>query len=141
MKTVNDCWIELRSCTTADELGEKIDNFPSWSGTWSMEVIDMDTVRVSNTYWDETLGDQFTDEEDFEVDLDSPEFNTICLGAGDYEIDMKLGTLIVDKSVFDDFVEGSIIRVHFPDENDEPTYEYQMTEEDDDYIYMDYFGD
>ena len=88
MKTVNDCWIELRSCTTADELGEKINSFPSWSGTWSMEVIDMDTVRVSNTYWDETLGDQFTDEEDFEVDLDSPEFNTICLETGDYEIDM-----------------------------------------------------
>lgn len=139
MKTVNDCWNELRNCTTADELGETIDNFPSWTGTWSMEVIDADTVRVSNTYWDETLNDQYTDEEDFEVDLNP--FNTICLGAGDYEIDMRIGTLIVDKSVFDDFIQNSIIRVHFPDENGEPTYEYQMTAEDDEYIYMDYFGD
>lgn len=74
------------------------------------------------------------------TDLDWSDFNTICLGVGDYELDMKTGTLMVDKSVFDDFIADSIIRVYFPDEDGEPTYEYQMVKEDDDYIYMEYFG-
>ena len=65
----------------------------------------------------------------------------ICLGEDDYILDETFGTLKIDKSVFDDFIQDSIIAIQFIDEENEPIIEYQMKSEDEDYIYLDYFGD
>lgn len=68
-----------------------------------------------------------------------PEFD-ICLEEDDYILDETFGTLKIDKSVFDDFIQDSIIRIQFIDEESQPVIEYQMKSEDEDYIYLDYFG-
>lgn len=74
------------------------------------------------------------EENEEEVDFD------ICLAEDDYVYNYSTGAIQIDKSVFDDFILGSIIRIKFSDEDD-IIMEYQMVDEDDDFIYCDFFGD
>ena len=64
----------------------------------------------------------------------------IALESDCYEMDQSKGTLKIDKQIFDDFVQDSIIKILFTDEDD-ALFEYKMISEDDEYIYLEYFGD
>lgn len=46
--------------------------------------------------------------------------------------------IIVDKYVFDDFRERGTIYIHFVEDSKDCIREYEMTEEDEDGIHMDY---
>lgn len=46
----------------------------------------------------------------------------------------------VDKSVFDDYQEGTYFNILFPDDNDEKLFSYKMVGEDDERIYFEYIG-
>lgn len=46
----------------------------------------------------------------------------------------------VDKSVFDDYQEGTYVNILFPDDNDEKLFSYKMVGEDDEKIYFEYIG-
>ena len=46
----------------------------------------------------------------------------------------------VDKSVFDDYQEGTYVNILFPDDNDEKLFSYKMVGEDDERIYFEYIG-
>ena len=46
------------------------------------------------------------------------------------------GDIKVDKCIFDDFVEGSFINIHFTEDDDNVCYTYKMTDEDDEGIWM-----
>lgn len=54
--------------------------------------------------------------------------------------DDSLNSVTVDKDIFDDFDEGSIIEIQWIDIPGEPTFEYQMVEETDDEIVMTIFA-
>ena len=56
----------------------------------------------------------------------------------DYE-ETKDG-ISVDKSVFDDYQEGTYVNILFPDDNDEKLFSYKMVGEDDERIYFEYIG-
>lgn len=46
----------------------------------------------------------------------------------------------VDKSVFDDYQEGTYVNILFPDDNDEKLFSYKMVGEDDEKIYFEFIG-
>ena len=46
----------------------------------------------------------------------------------------------VDKSVFDDYQEGTYVNILFPDDNDKKLFSYKMVGEDDEKIYFEYIG-
>ena len=46
----------------------------------------------------------------------------------------------VDKSVFDDYQEGTYVNILFPDDNDKKLFSYKMVGEDDERIYFEYIG-
>ena len=46
----------------------------------------------------------------------------------------------VDKSVFDDYQQGTYVNILFPDDNDEKLFSYKMVGEDDERIYFEYIG-
>lgn len=46
----------------------------------------------------------------------------------------------VDKSVFDDYQEGTYVNILFPDDNDEKLFSYKMVREDDERIYFEFIG-
>ena len=46
----------------------------------------------------------------------------------------------VDKSIFDDYQEGTYVNILFPDDNDEKLFSYKMVGEDDEKIYFEYIG-
>ena len=46
----------------------------------------------------------------------------------------------VDKSVFDDYQEGTYVNILFPHDNDEKLFSYKMVGEDDEKIYFEYIG-
>lgn len=46
----------------------------------------------------------------------------------------------VDKSVFDDYQEGTYVNILFPGDNDEKLFSYKMVGEDDEKIYFEYIG-
>lgn len=64
----------------------------------------------------------------------------IALEEDAYELDTSKGTLKIDKQIFDDFVKDSVIKILFVDEDD-ALFEYKMISEDEEYIYLEYFGD
>jgi len=66
---INDCWNAIRQAKTYDEVCKLFDEFPRWSGDWSIEVEDGSYV-VYNTYWDKDLGQEETDAETLDIDLE-----------------------------------------------------------------------
>lgn len=54
--------------------------------------------------------------------------------------DDALNSVTVDKDIFDDFDEDSIIEIQWIDIEGEPIFEYQMVEETDDGIIMTIFA-
>lgn len=62
----------------------------------------------------------------------------LVLEEDDYdETDEGIG---VDKSVFDDYQEGTYVNILFPDDNDEKLFSYKMVGEDDEKIYFEFIG-
>ena len=57
-----------------------------------------------------------------------------------YEMDDETGNIKIDKQIYDDFVKDEIIHVCFVDEDDEPTMDYLMKSEDDNWIYCEVLG-
>jgi len=67
------------------------------------------------------------------------EYNALVLDADDLiEQDWNIGIVKVDNSVFDDFVENSIIYIYCPDINANYILEFVMKSEDDDGIIMEW---
>lgn len=77
-------------------------------------------------------------EENYNVVIPIAEVADLVLEEDDYdETDEGIG---VDKSVFDDYQEGTYINILFPDDNDEKLFSYKMVGEDDERIYFEYIG-
>lgn len=68
-KHINDCWNKVRECKKASELEKAFNDFPRWSGDWSLLVAN-GTITVVNSYWDEQCEEWNEDLEDVEVDYD-----------------------------------------------------------------------
>lgn len=68
-KHINDCWEAIRNCTKASEVKDLFEDFPRWSGDWSLLVAN-GTVTVVNNYWDEQCESWEEDIEDIEVEYD-----------------------------------------------------------------------
>lgn len=52
------------------------------------------------------------------------------------DYDRTMGNIVVDKGIFDDFVENSCIDIRFVDDEYNLVYTYIMVKEDDEGIYM-----
>lgn len=77
-------------------------------------------------------------EENYNVVIPIAEVADLVLEEDDYdETDEGIS---VDKSVFDDYREGTYINILFPDDNDEKLFSYKMVGEDDERIYFEYIG-
>lgn len=77
-------------------------------------------------------------EENYNVVIPVAEVADLVLEEDDYdETDEGIS---VDKSVFDDYREGTYINILFPDDNDEKLFSYKMVGEDDERIYFEYIG-
>ena len=63
----------------------------------------------------------------------------LVLSEGQYDID-DVGNLLVDKAIFNDYMQNKHINVEFADESVE-VMEYKMVSEDDSYIKMEYVGE
>lgn len=50
------------------------------------------------------------------------------------------GTLKIDKSIFDDFVQDAFIDIIFIDDNSDDAISYTMVAEDEDWIYCEFLG-
>ncbi len=77
-------------------------------------------------------------EENYNVVIPVAEVADLVLEEDDYdETDEGIS---VDKSVFDDYREGTYVNILFPDDNDEKLFSYKMVGEDDERIYFEYIG-
>ena len=103
-----------------------------------------DDVHALNKYFYDTMVEAMdvSAVEGLEIEEDEPvdaeENADIVLEEDDYQLD-KNGNLRIDKSVFDDFVEDDYIDIKFLDEEDEPIRSYIMKNEDDNWIFCEYF--
>lgn len=117
---------------TIERKAELFDNLVEWAYEHDAEFIDCFLTAAGATPTErikiETEG------------VEDPDFD-IFLEEDGYELDMKTGTLKIDKQVFNDFEKDSYINIHFSDEENEPTFQYAMIREDDEFIYCDYLGE
>lgn len=65
---------------------------------------------------------------------------TLHLNYDDYELDMRTGTVMINRTVWDGFVKDGIIWIHFNDENGEPVNEYMMKGQDSEFIYCEFIN-
>ena len=63
----------------------------------------------------------------------------LILEEGSYELTSD-GTLKIDKSIFDDFVQDAFIDIIFIDGNSDDAISYIMVAEDEDWIYCEFLG-
>ena len=67
------------------------------------------------------------------------EYDALIIDADDLiEQDMNRGIIKIDKSVFDDFVENTVIYIYCPDINANSVMEFVIKTEDDDSITMEW---
>ena len=66
-KHINDCWNYLREAATKEDLEDRIEDLPIWSGDWDIEENEDGTCRVINSYYDDQCEDWYEDEEDFDI--------------------------------------------------------------------------
>ena len=63
---INDCWADIRECTTREELEDVLANLPRWSGDW--DIIEEDGyLTVENTYYDKQTDDYYTESETLDI--------------------------------------------------------------------------
>jgi hypothetical protein len=71
---ITDCWNALETCTSISSLRATIQTFPIWSGTWDVEVKEVDgkkVCEVSNTFYDDiTENWDFDYEEYYDLIID-----------------------------------------------------------------------
>lgn len=72
-------------------------------------------------------------------DKDYEDVPDLVLEEDDFTKD-DLGNIKIDKSVFDDFVKGTYVRIQFVDDNEESIYEYKMIDEDENSITCEFIG-
>lgn len=65
-KHINDCWEAIRSAKTIEEVNDLFEEFPRWSGDWSVTEQD----GVYNTWFDEQCGDFYTDRETLDIEVE-----------------------------------------------------------------------
>lgn len=65
----------------------------------------------------------------------------IVLEKDDHIFEEETGNVLVDKSIFDDYMENAYINIQFADDNDDKVLQYKMISEDDEYITMEYIGE
>ena len=65
----------------------------------------------------------------------------IILEESQYQFDDETGNIIVNKAIFDDYMEGKKLNVKFVDEEGEDIFCYKMISENDDSITMEYVGE
>jgi hypothetical protein len=67
------------------------------------------------------------------------EYDALIIDADDLiEQDMNRGIIKIDKSVFDDFIENTVIYIYCPDMDANSVMEFVMKTEDDDSITMEW---
>ena len=66
-KHINDCWEAIRNAKTIEEVNDLFEEFPRWSGDWSVTEQD-GVVTVRNSYWDEQCESWEEDKEDIDVE-------------------------------------------------------------------------
>ena len=67
LKSFEDIWRALRSCSTIHQLVKTVESLPRWSGDWDFKLTDHSIVAV-NTYFDTMLDDTFEEEEELELE-------------------------------------------------------------------------
>lgn len=65
----------------------------------------------------------------------------LILEEGQYQFDDETGNIIVNKAIFDDYMEGKKLNVKFVDEEGEDIFCYKMISENDDSITMEYVSE
>lgn len=68
-KNIQDCWTALDHCYDLEELQGTIQDFPIWTGDRDIELLDEDTVRITNSYFDKVSNDYDEDSVDYETKL------------------------------------------------------------------------
>lgn len=79
---INDCWNYLREAKSIDDLKQRIEQLPIWSGSWSVEedneIVgneddDQVSVLVVNSYYDEQCEDWDVEQETMYFDCNEEE--------------------------------------------------------------------
>lgn len=70
IKTIKDCWNELSEAKTFDDALRLTRHFPRWTGDWTLEVLEDDTVRATNGYFDRQADSYVEDKEDLDITVE-----------------------------------------------------------------------
>lgn len=120
------CDLDSAICAESDS-DSRYERYINYLINWALEHNDEVYEGCSPACFDE-----FEDYENGNVNCD------IELESDDYHL-TAVGYLVVNKQVFDDFVENSYINIKFLDE-DGAVYQYKMLEETDQDITMEFIG-
>jgi hypothetical protein len=67
-KHISDCWQYIREATSYDDLLDRLDNLPRWSGDWTVEKSEDGYCLVINDYYDKCTAEYDSDEEELEIE-------------------------------------------------------------------------
>ena len=68
-KHIKDCWGAIREAKSISELEKLFNEFPRWSGDWSIDLEGTSYV-VTNFYYDPATGDSDTDRETLDIPVE-----------------------------------------------------------------------
>ena len=66
-KHIKDCWAYLREAENYDDLYERTQELPIWSGSWDIVKNEYNECCVINRYWDKQYETYEEDQEDLDI--------------------------------------------------------------------------
>lgn len=122
----------LRDAVVLDEDGEyEHERYLNYLMNWIVDHHDDEFAGQSPVGFDEWLENEDADYEDV------PD---LVLEESDYECDEHFGRIQIDKSIFNNFVKHSYIKIQFGSDNANNVYTYVMVDETEDFIICDFIG-
>ena len=66
---IKDCWKYLRDAKDYNELIDRVDELPRWSGEWTIEKSEDGNCLVRNEFFDRDLDCYDEDEEELDIEF------------------------------------------------------------------------
>ena len=97
--------------------------------------------ELKKMHLSESLFTEWIEDKESKILIESFTQPDIILEKNEYVFEEETGNVLVDKSIFDDYMENAYINIQFADDNDDKVLQYKMISEDDEYITMEYIGE
>lgn len=124
------CDLEEAVCAESDS-DSKHERYINYLMNWAISHNDEAYEGCSPAGFDEWLDNE---------DTDCENVPDLVLEESDYECDEYLGRIQIDKSIFNNFVKHSYIKIQFGGDNANSVYTYVMVDETEDFIICEFIG-